>query len=194
MNFNELRVAGSWEGVPSVRSDSRGSFFEIGLLGERFPAPEFGVTQLHGLVSRAGVLRGFHFSDGEAGQSKYVTCVRGRVWDVVLDVRSGSPTFGRWDAVMLDDQRSRTVFVPPGVAHALVSLQDDSTLLFACSRPSGSVEETALDALDPALAVPWPTHDSAGLPLRIVRSPRDTGAAKLADLAQAGHLPHYATP
>lgn len=191
MDFRELRVAGSWEGTPVRLKDGRGRFFEIGLLADGFPASEFGVAQLHGLASNAGVLRGFHFSDGVNEQSKYVTCIRGRVWDVVLDVRTGSPSYGQWDAVLLDDREQRTVYVPHGVAHGMLSLEDDSTLLFMCSRPSASVHETAVDALDPALGVDWPALDTAGRQLEFVRSARDAEAPKLSELAQAGLLPKY---
>ena len=84
-------------------------------------------------VSAAGVLRGIHFADVPPGQAKYVTCVKGAVLDVAIDVRVGSPTFGTWDAVLLDDVDRRAVYLSEGLGHAFLSLEDDSTVLYLCS-------------------------------------------------------------
>ncbi|RZT18628.1 dTDP-4-dehydrorhamnose 3,5-epimerase [Mycobacterium sp. BK558] len=105
MRVRELAVTGAWELTPVVHADPRGAFFEW------FTDAEFTAMTGHRLdlrqancsVSRAGVLRGVHFAQVPPSQAKYVTCVRGAVYDVVVDIRVGSPTFGRWDAVTLDD-------------------------------------------------------------------------------------------
>src|SRR5690606_18710753 len=84
-------------------------------------------------VSSARVLRGLHFARVPPSQAKYVTCVRGSVFDVVVDIRVGSPTFGRWDAVRLDDRDRRTIYISEGLGHAFLALEDDSTVMYLCS-------------------------------------------------------------
>lgn len=111
MQVRELQIAGAWEITPAVHPDARGLFFEW--LTQRsfaeFAGHRLEVRQANCSVSAAGVLRGLHFAQLPPSQAKYVTCVSGSVFDVVVDIRVGSPTFGRWDAVVLDD-RSRTHF------------------------------------------------------------------------------------
>ncbi|PFG39010.1 dTDP-4-dehydrorhamnose 3,5-epimerase [Georgenia soli] len=193
MEFRELRITGCWEGVPAIREDARGGFFELAQFTEGFPTRDFRPVQLHGLVTHTGVLRGFHYSVGSRSQSKYVTCTAGRVLDLVLDVRVGSPTYGQWDSVLLDDRVRRSVYVPHGVAHAVLSLADNSTILFASSLPSASVTEVAVDALDPALGIDLNTLGIAEPLAEPIRSERDAEAPTLAELAQAGRLPLYDT-
>src|SRR6476619_6193137 len=102
MQFRELKVPGAWEFTPKQLGDDRGVFLEW------FRDPTFteaagrtrDLQQANCSVSAAGVLRGVHFADVPPGQAKYVTCVRGAVLDVVVDLRTGSPTFGQWDAVL----------------------------------------------------------------------------------------------
>src|SRR5690606_22970512 len=84
-------------------------------------------------VSAAGVLRGVHFADVPPSQAKYVTCPRGAVLDVVVDIRTGSPTFGQWDAVLLDDVDRRAIFLSEGLGHAFCSLEDGSVVTYLCS-------------------------------------------------------------
>ena len=84
-------------------------------------------------MSAPGVLRGIHFSDVPPGQAKYVTCVAGAVLDVVVDIRVGSPTFGQWDSVLLDDVDRREIYLAEGLGHAFMSLADGSTVVYLCS-------------------------------------------------------------
>ena len=107
MKVRELDIPGAWEITPTIHGDSRGLFFEWltdrGFTG--FAGHRLDVRQANCSVSSAGVLRGLHFAQLPPSQAKYVTCVSGSVFDVVVDIRVGSPTFGRWDSVLLDDQR-----------------------------------------------------------------------------------------
>src|SRR5215472_8206008 len=111
MNIRELSIPGAWEITPQLQSDSRGMFFEW--LTDRgftaFAGHRLDVRQANCSVSSAGVLRGLHFAQLPPSQAKYVTCASGAVFDVVVDVRLGSPTFGRRASVLLADTNRRTI-------------------------------------------------------------------------------------
>jgi dTDP-4-dehydrorhamnose 3,5-epimerase len=188
VKVRELSVAGAWEITPQVHTDSRGLFFEW------FADPEFTEFAGHRLdlqqancsVSSTGVLRGVHFAQLPPSQAKYVTCLRGSVFDVVVDVRVGSPTFGHWDAVKLDDRARRTVYISEGLGHAFLALEDDSTVMYLCSTGYAPGREHTINALDPALAIAWPHVD--GEP---TMSDRDRDAPTLSEVQAAGLLPTW---
>ena len=102
-------------------------------------------------MSAAGVLRGLHFAQLPPSQAKYVTCLRGSVFDVVVDIRVGSPTFGQWDSVLLDDRTRRSVYISEGLAHGFLALQDDSTVMYLCSAGYAPGREHTIYATDPAI-------------------------------------------
>ena len=104
-------------------------------------------------MSRAGTLRGVHFADVPPGQAKYVTCPRGAVLDFMVDVRVGSPTFGVVDVVRLDSEHRRAVYLPEGVGHAFLALEDDSTLTYLCSTGYAPGREHGINPLDPDLGL-----------------------------------------
>ena len=125
-------------------------------------------------VSAAGVLRGIHFADVPPGQAKYVTCARGAVLDVVVDIRVGSPTFGPWDSVLLDDVDRRAIYLAEGLGHAFLSLEDDSTVVYLCShRVLARARARHPPAGPRRSAIDWPTHGRDGRPL-IPSCPRRT--------------------
>ena len=113
VNARELVVPGAWEITPQLHADSRGVFFEWftdpGFAA--FAGHRFDLRQANCSVSAAGVLRGLHFAQLPPSQAKYVTCLRGAVFDVVVDIRVGSPTFGQWDSVLLDDRDRRSIYI-----------------------------------------------------------------------------------
>ncbi|WP_076221400.1 dTDP-4-dehydrorhamnose 3,5-epimerase family protein, partial [Mycobacterium avium] len=135
MSARELKVPGAWEITPTVHGDARGHFFEwLTDKGFRsFAGHRLDVRQANCSVSAAGVLRGLHFAQVPPSQAKYVTCVRGSVFDVVVDIRVGSPTFGQWDSVLLDDAEHRTIYISEGLGHGFLALQDNSTVMYLCS-------------------------------------------------------------
>ena len=187
MGSRELAVAGAFELTPTVHTDERGLFFEwftdpgfTALTGQRFD-----LRQANCSVSAAGVLRGLHFAQYPPGQAKYVTCAAGAVFDVVVDIRVGSPTFGSWDAVLLDAREHRSVYLPADVAHGFFALEDASTVLYLCSAGYHPDREHTIDATDPAIGIDWPASHSP------LRSPRDAAAPTLAEVAAAGLLPRW---
>jgi dTDP-4-dehydrorhamnose 3,5-epimerase len=157
MEVRELDIAGAWEITPKIHPDSRGLFFEWltdrGFTG--FAGHRLDVRQANCSVSAAGVLRGLHFAQLPPSQAKYVTCLSGSVFDVVVDIRVGSPTFGRWDAVVLDDRSHKSVYISEGLAHGFVALQDNSTVMYLCSTEYSPQREHTISPTDPALAIDW---------------------------------------
>jgi dTDP-4-dehydrorhamnose 3,5-epimerase len=189
MKVRELDIPGAWEVTPELRADPRGLFFEWLTQGEfaAFAGHRLQVRQANCSVSSAGVLRGLHFAQLPPSQAKYVTCLHGSLFDVVVDIRVGSPTFGRWDSVLLDDRDHRSVYVSEGLAHGFVALQDDSTAMYLCSTEYNPEREHTIRATDPALAIEWPTVD--GVATRM--SGRDAAAPTLDQVRKAGLLPTW---
>ncbi len=191
MEYRELKVPGSWEITPKQFRDPRGAFLEW------FSAPSFedvvghplALSQTNLSVSAAGVLRGIHFADVPPGQAKYVTCVRGAVLDVVVDIRVGSPTFGLWDSVLLDDVDRRAIYLSEGLGHAFLSLEDGSTVTYLCSTGYSPGREHGVDPLDPEIGIDWPTTDRAGNRIEVLLSEKDEAAPSLSAAREQGLLP-----
>ncbi|KAB1901559.1 dTDP-4-dehydrorhamnose 3,5-epimerase family protein [Micromonospora tulbaghiae] len=186
MKIRPLSIEGAWEVTPRQHGDTRGLFLEwyrFDRLAEAVGHP-LRLAQANLSVSARDVVRGIHFADVPPGQAKYVTCVRGAVLDVVVDVRVGSPTFGRWEAVRLDDTDRRAVYLAEGLGHGFCALTDDATLSYLCSATYNPAAEYTLYPLDPDLGIDWP----APTPLL---SRRDAAAPRLAEARAAGLLPDY---
>ena len=193
MTYRPLTIEDAWEITPVQHGDPRGVFLEFfqGAPFMRHTGHRFGLAQGNLSVSAAGVLRGVHFADVPPGQAKYVTCVRGAVLDVVVDLRVGSPTFGRWDAVLLDDVDRRGVYLGEGLGHAFMSLEDGSTVAYLCSEGYSPGHEHGIHPLDPQLAIDWPSTDRAGRPLSPQLSDKDVAAPSLSEAREHGLLPRY---
>ncbi|MCC9181017.1 dTDP-4-dehydrorhamnose 3,5-epimerase [Mycolicibacterium mageritense] len=186
MTVRELAVPGAWEITPRQHADSRGLFFEwfTEAAFEAFTGHEFDLRQANCSVSAAGVLRGLHFAQLPPSQAKYVTCVRGSVFDVVVDIRVGSPTFGQWDSVLLDDRERRTIYLSEGLGHAFLALEDHSTVMYLCSAGYDPEREHTIRVTD--LGIDWPdTHE-------LILSDRDAAAPTLDEVRAAGLLPTWA--
>lgn len=165
---------------PTVHRDERGFFVET--YREEALADAGLVTrwvQDNHARSTRGVLRGMHFSV-DPGQVKLVRCARGRVLDVAVDIRRGSPTFGRWDAIELDDESGRQAYVPLGFAHGYFVLSDVADVVYKCSAYYDPAKERGIRFDDPAVGIEWPAGER-------IFSERDATAPLLADLA--GSLP-----
>ncbi|GIH91017.1 dTDP-4-dehydrorhamnose 3,5-epimerase [Planobispora siamensis] len=182
-----LSIDGAWLYTPRVHADSRGAFLEAFRAADLREAASLrlDLAQLNCSVSRRGVLRGVHFADVPPGQAKYVMCVSGAVLDVVVDVRAGSPTFGRWEAVRLDEETRRGLYIAEGLGHAFLALSDGATVVYACSQPYAPGREHGVHPLDPAVGIDWPLE---GEPLL---SDKDAAAPTLQEALTAGLLPDY---
>lgn len=187
MQVDPLLIEGAWEFTPLLRPDDRGLFLEafkqstfIESVGHRFTLEQMNIS-----VSRAGTVRGVHFAQVPPGQAKFVQCLAGAILDVVVDIRVGSPTFGQWDAVELNGQTRKALYIAEGLGHAFCALTDDATVGYLCSQPYAPGREFGVHPLDPALGLPWP--DGADT----VLSPKDAAAPTLAEAAAQGLLPTY---
>ncbi|PWU51167.1 dTDP-4-dehydrorhamnose 3,5-epimerase [Micromonospora sp. S4605] len=188
MKIRPLGIEGAWEITPRQHGDPRGLFMEwyrFDRLAEAVGHP-LRLAQGNLSVSARGVVRGIHFADVPPGQAKYVTCVRGAVLDVVVDLRVGSPTFGRWEGVRLDDVDRRAVYLSEGLGHGFCALTDDATLSYLCSTTYNPTGEHAVHPLDPELGIEWPVDEPQ-------LSARDAAAPSLARARESGLLPDHAT-
>jgi dTDP-4-dehydrorhamnose 3,5-epimerase len=186
MKIRPLSIEGAWEITPQQHGDSRGMFMEhyrADRLAEAVGHP-LDLAQANLSVSARGVVRGVHFADVPPGQAKYVSCVRGAVLDVIVDLRVGSPTFGRCEGVRLDDTDRRAVYLSEGLGHGFCALEDDATLVYFCSAGYNPTGEHTINPLDPELGIEWP----AEAPLL---SERDTQGPSLAEAVAGGLLPVY---
>jgi dTDP-4-dehydrorhamnose 3,5-epimerase len=186
MKVRPMAVPGAWEITPVQHGDPRGLFLEW--YRHDALAAEVGhpleLAQANISVSARGVVRGIHFADVPPGQAKYLTCPRGALLDVVVDLRIGSPTFGQWDATQLDQDDRRAVYVGEGIGHGFCALTDDATLLYLCSATYAPAREHTIDPLDPDLGIEWPVEQPS-------LSARDAAAPSLAQALADGLLPDY---
>ncbi|MFI2431147.1 dTDP-4-dehydrorhamnose 3,5-epimerase family protein [Streptomyces sp. NPDC018693] len=187
MHVRELAVPGAYELTPQLFPDRRGVFVSPmqGPLFRSRIGHEFHVAQTNLSRSSRGVLRGIHFTTAPPGQAKYVYCAHGRVLDFVVDIRVGSPTFGKWDCVELDAESFRAVYVPVGVGHTFLALEDDTMMHYLMSTSYVPELEQAIDPFDPTLALPWPAETE------FIVSDRDHAAMSLDEALERGLLPKY---
>ncbi|MEF2977747.1 dTDP-4-dehydrorhamnose 3,5-epimerase family protein [Subtercola sp. YIM 133946] len=189
MDIRELSIPDAYEITPRQHEDDRGVFFEwyrFDELAEVVGHP-LALRQANVSVSKKGVVRGIHFADIPLGQAKYVSAMAGSVLDYVIDIRVGSPTFGHWDAVLLDQTHHRSVYLAEGLGHAFVALTDDATVSYLVTDVFQPQREHAINPLDAEVGLAFPPE--AGDPLL---SPKDTDAPGLAEAAAAGLLPTWA--
>ncbi|MGH3313464.1 MAG: dTDP-4-dehydrorhamnose 3,5-epimerase family protein [Streptomyces sp.] len=190
MEIRELAVEGAVEFTPRVFPDERGSFvspFQEAAFEKAVGHRHFRAAQTNHSRSRRGVVRGVHFTVTPPGTAKYVYCAQGAALDIVVDIRVGSPTYGRWDAVRLDPVDFRAMYFPVGVGHAFVALEDDTVMSYMLTSGYVAENELALSVLDPELGLPVPDG------IDPVMSERDMAAPTLAEARAAGLLPDYAT-
>lgn len=187
MEIEPLSIDGAYVVSPKQHADARGRFLEwyrfdrlAGAIGHPLRLAQSNIS-----VSTKGVVRGIHFADVPPSQAKYLTCVRGEVLDMIVDIRVGSPTYGRHEAVRLDETDRRAVYIAEGLGHAFCALEDDTTLTYLCSETYSPGREHGVHPLDPELGIEWPV-DTPQL------SDRDAAAPTLAEAAAQGLLPDYA--
>lgn len=188
MQIRELKIPDSYEITPKQFGDDRGVFLEwyrFDRLEEAVGHP-LSLAQANTSVSKRGVVRGIHFADIPPSQAKYVTATRGAVLDFVIDIRVGSPTFGQWDSVLLDEQDRRAIYIAEGLGHCFVALSDDATVSYLVSAPFNAPREHGVNPLDPEIGLDF-TLASGDLLL----SPKDTDAPSLAEAAASGLLPTW---
>jgi dTDP-4-dehydrorhamnose 3,5-epimerase len=186
VKIRPLSIEGAWEVTPQQHGDPRGLFLEwykADRLAEAVGRP-LRLAQANISVSARGVVRGIHFAQVPPGQAKYITCVRGAVVDVVVDIRLGSPTFGQWEAVRLDDVDRRAVYLDEGLGHGYCALTDDAAVTYLVNEGYNPAREFGIHPLDPEIGVKWPVDEPA-------LSGRDAVAPSLAQAQADGLLTTY---
>jgi dTDP-4-dehydrorhamnose 3,5-epimerase len=187
VEIRELKIPDAYEVTPRQHGDDRGVFlewFKEASFTEAVGHP-LRLAQANTSVSARGVVRGIHFAQVPPGQAKYVTCSTGRVLDVVVDIRVGSPTFGVWDSVLLDDADRRAIYLAEGLGHVFLALDDRSVVTYLCSEGYNPGREHGVHPLDPEIGIAWPEG------VEPLLSPKDAGAPSLREAEQAGVLPAY---
>ncbi len=160
--------------APAVHGDERGFFVET---FRESALAEMGVTdrfvQDNHSRSRQGIVRGMHF---QAGQAKLVRCARGAIVDVVVDIRRGSPQFGEWEAVTLDDVENHQLYVPEGFAHGFCVVSEVADVAYKISTYYDPTKESGFAFDDPAVGIEWPDTGE------LIASARDREAPTLAEI------------
>jgi dTDP-4-dehydrorhamnose 3,5-epimerase len=157
MNYFKTDIEGVWIIEPRVFGDHRGYFFESFSLRdfESHIGPVHFVQDNESLSERRGVLRGLHFQKGDAAQAKLLRVVQGSVLDVAVDIRPGSPTFGRYVSAVLSGENKRQFYIPRGMAHGFLVLEDHTLFQYKCDNFYGPEAEGSYRWNDPAFAIDW---------------------------------------
>lgn len=179
-----LSIPGAWLHTPEPHPDRRGLFIEL----FRASGASMRVAQVSCSISERGVIRGIHVSDVPPGQAKYVMCTHGQILDVIVDLRTGSPTFGQWEGVTLDSSRLQAVELAAGLGHAFMALNHEATVLYLHSTEYDPATDRAVNPLDTELRIEWPLERGQ----TPVLSGRDLAAPSLRDALGAGWMPSYA--
>lgn len=177
MIFKPLSLDGAYEVLLEPRGDARGFFSRI-YCDDEFAAVGLNTRWVQmniSLTRGAGSLRGLHFQRGDAAEVKLVRCLKGRVHDVIVDLREGSGNFGQHVAVVLDAETRNAIYIPKGFAHGFQTLEDEAELQYFHSVAYSPAHEGGVNLMDPDLAIDWP------LPAAQL-SPRDQKLPPLSDV------------
>lgn len=158
MKIQQTDVAGVWILEPTLHVDQRGYFFES-FRADRFRSLtglEVDFVQENEAMSRRGVVRGLHYQLAPYAQAKLVRVVAGTVWDVAVDMRRSSPTFGRYVAVELSAENKRQLFIPKGFAHGYAVLSEEAVFQYKCDAYYHPEEEAGVRWDDPTIGIQWP--------------------------------------
>ena len=185
MDIQPLSIPGAWRIRPTVFGDARGSFAEWFRFDhiERVTGYAFHAVQANISTSSRGVVRGIHYADVPPGQAKFVMPVTGSIIDYVVDIRVGSPTFGQWTAEELRADMRDANLIEPGLGHAFVALEDNTTVSYLVTDYYRPEREHGVNPLDPTIGLTMP---EGIVPLL---SEKDLAAPNLDEARAAGALP-----
>ena len=157
MKLTPLGIDGAWLADSPVWSDERGFFREWFKAEEVLASTgiDFSIRQANISQSQRGVIRGIHYSLAPEGQAKWVTCVSGSIRDVIVDIRTNSPTFGKSVCVDLDGLDGRAVLIGVGLGHGFASVADSSTIAYLLSSPYSPADEFEINPMDTKLGIDW---------------------------------------
>jgi len=171
-----LPIEGSWIFSSEEFKDSRGIFREW--LSNSACKEIFGknleVAQANFSVSKKGTLRGIHYSLALDGQAKLITCLTGKIYDVVVDLRRNSETFGQWHGVILSSENPQSIYVGPGLGHAFLAIEDNASVAYLLTSPYNKEMEYCINPFDKEIGIAWPQ-------LEFLLSEKDSAAPSLKD-------------
>jgi dTDP-4-dehydrorhamnose 3,5-epimerase len=184
MKITPLSIEGAWLAEFPLHNDNRGSFREWFKQAEILEKTGFNffVSQANISISNSGVVRGIHYSLNSEGQAKWVTCLKGAILDVVIDIRPMSPTFRRVEHIELSAGEGKAVLIGLGLGHGFAALEDESVVSYLLSSPYSPTTEYAINPFDKDLAIQWNTNNP-------IVSSKDQNAPLLESLNKEGLLP-----
>jgi dTDP-4-dehydrorhamnose 3,5-epimerase len=189
MEITPLEIDGAWVAQFPVWSDDRGSFrewFKYSEIEEK-TGINFEVKQANISFSHRGVIRGIHYSLSAEGQAKWVTCVRGSINDVIVDIRPTSATFGKHVSINLTGSDGLAVLIGKGLGHGFISLENETAVSYLLSSPYSPADELEINPFDPFLDIRWAFDDSVDMPIRM--STKDSTAPGLLERKNSDLLP-----
>jgi dTDP-4-dehydrorhamnose 3,5-epimerase len=157
MSFTELEIHGVWLHAPELKHDNRGSFHEAFKLSQikELLNRDFPIMQVNQSKSSAGVVRGIHWTDSPQGQAKYVSCPKGLIWDVYVDLRPESTTYGKWGAQFISASNKKSLLISEGIGHAFLSLEEETIVSYLCTTEYNPDFDKAIMPLDANLDIPF---------------------------------------
>jgi dTDP-4-dehydrorhamnose 3,5-epimerase len=161
MKYIKTDIEGLWIIDPLIFEDERGYFMECYkkvTFEQEIGKVDF--IQDNESKSSFGVFRGLHYQEGEAAQAKLVRVLQGKVWDIAVDIRKGSSTFGKYIAVELSGENKRQFFIPRGFAHGFLVLSDTAVFSYKVDNNYSPAHERIINCMDPDLAIQWPIDPS----------------------------------
>lgn len=184
MEIEKMEIDGVWLGHSPIHTDNRGFFREwfrssdiASSMGRKLEISQSNIS-----MSNRGVLRGIHYSLAPQGQAKWITCIAGSIWDVAVDLRATSPTFGKWIGVTLTAESGNSLFISEGFGHGFISLEDNSVVSYLLTSPYSPSEEFEINPLDQELRIGWPLAER-------LMSQKDENAPTLRSRLAQGNLP-----
>ena len=186
MNAQPLKISGSWKIEFQRFDDNRGFFYES-FKDEDFKSQigrNFSIKQTNTSSSSKGSVRGIHYALVPPSQAKLVQCQRGSIKDYVIDIRIGSPTFGQFEEIELNEKHASAVFIEEGLAHAFVALENQTVVTYYVSERYNPEREKGINPFDKTLNVKWPN-------LELILSEKDKQAITLEEAKNQGLLPKF---
>ena len=186
MKAHPLKISGSWKIEFQKFEDNRGFFYES-FKAEEFPrliGRNFDIKQTNTSSSSKGSVRGIHYALVPPSQAKLVQCQRGSIKDYVIDIRIGSPTFGQFEAIDLDEKSANAIFIEEGLAHAFVALENNTIVTYYVSEKYNPEREKGINPFDKTLNILWPEID-------LILSEKDKAAISLEQAKDQGILTTY---
>jgi len=191
MPFQPMGIKGAFVFTPVRHEDSRGQFqesFKLSALKAELGLG-FEVKQVNQSTSAKSVIRGIHFADNPPGQAKYVSCLKGSIWDIVVDLRTESPTFGKWEGVEVSDANGKSVLIAEGLGHGFLSLEEGSVVSYLCSEEYNPKTERQINPLDEDLAIDFSGIGSKVGVTEFLLSEQDKQAQGFKEALKSGVLP-----